>query len=62
MKRKLTLATLALALFSAPALADNTPQQLNEDCAIVANIALDSMGQFQSGNNKSSPLKIMQQK
>ena len=62
MKQKFTLATLALALFSAPALADNTPQQLNEDCAIVANIALDSMGQFQAGKNQSAALKMLQQK
>ncbi|WP_369582604.1 hypothetical protein [Kingella oralis] len=62
MKRKLTLATLALALFSAPALADNASQQLNEDCAIVANIALDSMGQFQAGKNQSAALKMLQQK
>ena len=63
MKQKLILATLAATLLAAPALAAPTAQQqLNEDCAIVANIALDSMGQFQAGKNQSTALKMLQQK
>ena len=64
MKQKFTLAALTIALFTAPALAAPTAQQeqLNEDCAIVANIALDSMGQFQAGKNQSTALKMLQQK
>ena len=62
MKQKLILATLAAALLAAPALAEPTEQQLNDDCAIVANIALDSMGQFQAGKNQSAALQMLQQK
>lgn len=65
MKQKIILATLAAALLAAPALAAPTAQQqqqLNEDCAIVANIALDSMGQFQTGKNQATALKTLQQK
>ena len=64
MKQKFTLAALTIALFTAPALAAPTAQQeqLNEDCAIVANIALESMGQFQAGKNQSTALKMLQQK